>query len=141
MVNGHGKETEPPSLMRSGTSCAIMDREPEGGLMGTYKRPAGTIMNKIDVANNKETPGVLKMLDKKFYPPAGWDLKKKPFKPKRKSVRLSVPEGLAELAEFLGRAQGMTGSEFMATLLSEALVEAMSRVRRQPGGGRKKPAK
>ena len=99
--------------------------------MGTYKRPEGTIMNKIDVGNNPETARVLKMLDKKFYPPAGWDLQKKPFKPKRKSVRLSVPEGLAELAEFLGRTQGMTGGKFMSVLIGEALIELVFRVRKQ----------
>ena len=96
-----------------------------------FERPIGTIINKIEVGNDPRTGAVLKMLDETFYPPRDRDLKAKPYKPKRKAVKVSVPEGLVEMAVFVARAQGTTGNKLMSSLLSEALHEVMQRIRRQ----------
>jgi hypothetical protein len=109
--------------------------------MKAYSRPRGTILNKIDVGAIPDIGDVMKIVTEKFDIPPGWDWPAKPYAPPAVDVALSVPEGLADLAACLGRAQGMTREKYMAVLLSEALHEALTRVRRQlnPPRPRKRP--
>jgi|HubBroStandDraft_6_1064221.scaffolds.fasta_scaffold3931049_1 hypothetical protein len=55
-----------------------------GGRAGSQLK--ATILNRIKVGENPGTPEMLRMVDEKFYPPKGWDLKKKPHKPKAETI-------------------------------------------------------
>lgn len=91
-----------------------------------FKRPKRTILNKISVGYNPNTPEVIKEVDEKLRP-KGRLLARLPMT----EVTVSMPEALLPLAEFAAKNQGKSAGLFMSTLLSEALYEALAIMRRQ----------
>jgi hypothetical protein len=89
-----------------------------------------TVLNRIKIAGSPEVPEIMRIMDEKFYPPKGWDESKKPYRPKSKTVSVSIPEGLADLGDFLARAYGVPRQKMLSILLIEKLQDALALVRK-----------